>query len=179
MFTQEHLNYNTITLFLHWMVFNNLSDFEKIKIDIPKDRFESSLKKWAKYCNTRPYMKKTKHYTKSNLHLEIREDLCETKVFKKDLGIVSPCTQNKILIHAEDQRKISHHLFPCTREFHDVYYSSKLIFKLHSRIKVIFEHQFYTTNENLYFIYITYNHEKCMDVKYVEGVINNIIPQLL
>lgn len=77
------------------------------------------------------------------------------------------------------KEKQPYHAFPSTHQINAVYYSKKLVFRLHNRVYINFETMLYPQKkETIYKIYINYNHDKGVDMDSVNQIISSTIASL-
>jgi hypothetical protein len=138
---------------------NNTTEHEdKISIDIVQDKFEKALRNAKQNkLHIKCFHKSQKVYVRDNLYLEADKD-SEITVFEK-----TPLTlnkKNKFVVLKYKRTRVPMHTFPSTTKLHTIYYSDSTIFRLHNRVFLNFESQYYpdkdTYNNK---IYINYNHD--------------------
>jgi len=102
----------------------------------------------------------------------------EVKVYSKRLiGVQEFC--NKVAACYYTKEKQPYHAFPSTDKVNCVYYLKKLIFRLHNRLYLNFEVQYYPhTSSSVYKIYLNYNHDKSVDSDSVKQIIASTLQTL-
>lgn len=161
-----------IETFPFWTV-ETTEHCEKYKIDVSSSVFFTHLKKIATLYS-KPHFYKQKNYLKNDLILSSKEG--------NDCRVIQNTkTQTEVVDGmfkmTTTQKKLPYHAFPCTLQFNQIYYCGKLVFKLHSRLSLIFE-QRYIDGENIYLIYISYNHDKNVESNNINNLTKQIIDQL-
>jgi hypothetical protein len=133
-------------------------DGNKINVSLSQKRFEELLKKVKSNGNQKAYHKSFKVYVRDNLYLEAEKD-SEIRVYEKDP--VSLSNQSRYLVARYKKLRVPMHTFPSTMKIHTVYHSDLTIFRMHNRVFLNFEVQYYPSLEAfVYKIFINYNHDQ-------------------
>lgn len=136
-----------------------------------KELFLDILKQVAKQYKLKYSSKQIKRYKKNNLVLEISNN--EYKTYKETVCNFS--NEENLFYLYKKRDRIPYHLFPCTTDFNEIVYIKRLIFRLHNRLFLNFEILRNMENEELFKIYINYNHDKTSEINSILELLNNII----
>ena len=156
----------------------NAKETNVINIGISQKMFEDLLRKAKHTLNTKPFNRNYKVYVRDNLYLESEKD-SEIKVYQKD-GLALEKGQDYIGAFYF-KNKLPMHNFPSTTKFHSIYYVDSTIFRIHNRVFLNFEAQYYpenTENQFIYKVFINYNHDENIEEKTIIDKINSGIKAL-
>lgn len=133
----------------------------KIVVDQTYNDFERLL---SKIKNIKYFQKEYKCYQYQNLIYENYYNK-DTKVYTKDCISIDDDIHNSFVLCFYSKEKKPFHLFPSTTDIHSIYQVKKLIFRLHNRLYLNFESQYYhKTNCIVRKVYFNYNHEKNVEL---------------
>lgn len=103
----------------------------------------------------------------------------ENKIYTKNFKHVDQTSDHALAICYCEKEKHPFHAFPSTKSISNTCYVKRLTFRIHNRLYLNFETQFYPKN-NSYVrkIYLNYNHEHLVDKTLIEENIKRIISTL-
>lgn len=135
-----------------------------------KDRMDRVISRIKKTPSIKSHEKQIKTYVKNMLHLECDNETKEVRVLEKR-GIHTESNTNFTLLVYE-KTKIPIHNFPATTKLHTLYYTHNTIFRLHNKVFLNFEEQFYPDIKKAVFkTYINYNHTCDVDTSIIKNKI--------
>lgn len=156
--------------YIEYVVYENL-DKGYYNIDLPRTQFEQLLSKLGKETYS-CFVKRSKVFRIDDMYYEVDLKDNDYKHYRK---IVKDTRVTKnIIVLKQHKEKIPFHSFPCTYSLHDMFYSNKLIFKVHNRIYINFEQQYYQNSKIVHKVFINYNYETNVEQNIIIQLLHNI-----
>lgn len=131
-------------------------------------------------------LKKVKHHKYFEKEYKVYQynDLCfenqnniDYKVYSRHIVDVKYASDLAVCMCKKSKHPF--HAFPSTTSLDAVFYVKKLVFRLHNRLYLNFECQYYPKNETIIRkVYINYNHEKQVDATLIEQIIAKTLTML-
>ena len=132
-------------------------------VNLPQSLFSEFLMQLQKE-KIKYFLKQYKCYVHKCLYLENSEEL---KVYEKKMIHAKKLNDHVIAtFYIKDKRP--YHMFPSTLNIHTVFYVKRMTFRIHNRIFVNFDVQFYPqSKKEVLKVFVNYNHDKDVDMTFI------------
>jgi hypothetical protein len=148
-----------------------------VNINIPITLAE----KWVHVMRKRGFKhfsKQFKTYVHNDMYME-NTDHTDIKVYSLCMSgfSVIDCTKTQMVKVEYIKDKQAFHAFPSTTSHDSIFYTKRLTFRVHNRLFVNFDTQFYPDDEStINKVFINYNHEVGMDSDVIQLTLDTILP---
>jgi hypothetical protein len=134
-----------------------------VNTDLSAQRFQA-LNQIFSQCGSKRQRKVFKRYRVDDLVYENHNHATLT-TYQKDIkqaSVLSPSDGGCVLLLGVKE-KLSPHMFPCTRNLHDVHWVCQYVFRLHNRLFMNLEESTYADGSVVRRAFLNYNHDSRTD----------------
>lgn len=124
--------------------------------------------------NYKSFSKQFKTYIYNDITME-NTDHQEIKVYQ--LGLVDATESNDFVTMMYSKDKLPFHAFPSTTNHDCIYYTKRLTFRIHHRVFINFDTQYYVDdveNKQINKVFVNYNHEGNMDTELIGSILTSL-----